>query len=105
LEGVELFDQFTRSEMKFINNEHYRCPCAKCQNRAYREPDDVKLQLYQSSFVKGYWYWTSHGEIEPTEYDNVGNNNAQNLYEHMVPSPMRFNNIEPFVDHVGAYGE
>ena len=78
--GVELFDQFARSQMEFINNGCYRCPYAKCQNRTCREPDDVKLHLYQNGFVKGYWYLTSHGEVEPTSYDNVGSSSAQNLY-------------------------
>ena len=41
LEGVEMFDQFVRCQTEFINNGHYRCPCAKCGNRADREPDDV----------------------------------------------------------------
>ena len=26
----------------------------------------------------------------------------KNFYEHMVPSPMHFDNTEPFLDHVGA---
>ena len=46
--------------------------------------------------------WTSHGEIEPTEYDNVRNSNAQNLYEHRVPSPVHFDDAESFVDRVEA---
>jgi len=58
--------------------------------------------LYQNDFVKGYCYWTSYGEIEPIDYGNVGNINSQNLYEHMISSPMHFDNTEPFVDHVGA---
>ena len=56
LDGVELFDQFVRSQVEFINNGHYRYPCAKCQNRAYREPDDERLHLYHNGFLKGYWY-------------------------------------------------
>ena len=103
LEGVEMFDQFARGQTEFINNGHYRCPCTKCGNRAYRAPDDVKLHLYQNGFVKGYWYWTSHGEIEPTEYANVGISNQQNLYDDMAPtSPMDFDNTNSFVDRVGA---
>ena len=100
LDGVELFDEFARSQVEFINNRHYRCPCAKCQNRAYREPDDVRLHLYQNGFVKGYWYWTPHGKVEPTYYDNVGSSNAQNLHEHIISSPIDVDNTEPFVDHV-----
>ena len=64
----------------------YRRPCAKCQNRAYREFDYVKLHLYQNGFFKGYRYWTSHGEIEPTEYANVGSSTQQNLYDNMAPT-------------------
>ena len=62
----------------------------------------MKLHLYQNNFVKDYWYWTSHGEIEAIECDNVWNSNPQNLYEHMVSSLMHFDNTEPFVDPVGA---
>ena len=102
LEGAELFNQFARSQMEFINHGHYRCPCVKYQNRAYREPDHVKLHLYQNGFVKGYWYWTSYGEVEPTSYDNVRSSNAQNLYEHMVSSLIHVDNTEPFVDRVEA---
>ena len=88
--------------MDFINNGHCRCPYAECQNRAYREPDDVRLHLYQNSFVKGYWYQTSLGEVEPTSYYNVGSSNAQNLYDKMVWSPIDVDNTEPFVDNVEA---
>jgi len=62
----------------------------------------VRLHLYQNGFVKGYWYWTSHGEVEPTSYNNVGSSNAQNLYDNMVLSPIDVDNPEPFVDNVEA---
>ena len=100
LEKVKLFEQFARSRMKFTNNGHYRCLCVKCQNRAYKVPDNVKLHLYQNSFHKGYWYWPSNGK--PREYGNVGNGNPQNLYEHMVSGFMYFDNSELFMNHVGA---
>ena len=46
---------------------------------------------------------TSHGEIEPTEYANVGSSNQQNLYDNMAPtSPTDFDNTNSFVDRVGA---
>ena len=60
----------------------------------------MRLHLHQNSFVKGYWYWTSHGEVEPTSYDNVGSSNTQNLYDNMVSSPIDVDNTEPFVDNV-----
>ena len=75
---------------------------ANFQNRAYKELDDVRLHFYQNGFVKGYWYLTSHGEVEPTSYDNVRSSNAQNLYEHMVSSPIHVDSTKPFVDCVEA---
>ena len=27
------------------------------------------MHLMYKGFVKGYWYWISHGEIEPEQYD------------------------------------
>jgi len=29
----------------------------------------VKVHLYQRGFVPSYWYWTCHGEIDPTLCD------------------------------------
>ena len=42
LDGVNQFDEFARRQIKFLNREKYRCPCAKCRNRVYLTSDEVK---------------------------------------------------------------
>ena len=39
---------------------------------------------------------------EPPKYDNIGNNNSQNMSNHMVSNTMHFDNTEPFMDRVAA---
>ena len=29
-------------------------------------PEDVRVHLYKKGFVADYWYWTCHGENDPT---------------------------------------
>jgi len=36
----------------------------------YLTPDEVKMHLMYKGFVQGYWFWISHGEIEPQQYDS-----------------------------------
>ena len=36
----------------------------------YLTLDEVKMHLMYKSFVQGYWFWISHGEIEPQEYSS-----------------------------------
>jgi len=35
----------------------------------YLTPDEVKMHIMYKSFVKGYWFWISHGEVNPQQYD------------------------------------
>ena len=65
LNEVNEFDAFACRQPDFQSGGKYRYPCAKCKNRVYLTPDDVKMHLMYKSFVKGYWYWTSHGDVEP----------------------------------------
>ena len=53
-----------------------RHPCAKCRNTVYLTPDEVKMHLMYKDFVKGYWFWISHREIEPQQY-NFGYSNCE----------------------------
>ena len=48
----------------------YRCPYAKCRNRVYLTLVEVKMHLMYKGFVQDYWFWISHGEIEPQQYDS-----------------------------------
>ena len=54
LDGVNQFDQFARTQTEFLNGEKYKCPCAKCKNRVYLTPNEVKMHLMYKGFVQGY---------------------------------------------------
>ena len=57
-----------------MNEGKYRYSCAKCRNRVYLTPDEVKMHLMYKGFVQGYWFWISHGEIEHQQYDSKHSN-------------------------------
>ena len=90
IRGVEEFDRFARSQQDFVVNNVYRCPCTKCKNMKYLTPDVVRLHLYRKGFVQNYWFWTSHGEVQPTHFGegtsvdtevhwNIQQNNVDNV--------------------------
>jgi len=64
LNGVNQFD-----ELEFLNGGKYRCPYAKHRNSMYLTPNEVKMHLMYKGFVKGYWFWISHAEVEPQQHD------------------------------------
>ena len=98
LDGVNEFDQFARTQTEFLNGGKYRCPCAKCRNRVYLTPDEVKMHLMYKGFVQGYWFWISHGEIEPQEYGS----GYQNSEIPEVGGSSNFNNdySESYIDRM-----
>ena len=66
---VNEFDAFVWRQPEFQSGGKYRCPRAKCKNKVYLTPNEVRMHLMYKSFVKRYWYWKSHGEVEPEQYD------------------------------------
>jgi len=69
LNGINEFDAFAHRQLEFQSEGKYRCPYAKCKNKVYLIPDEVKMHLMYKGFMKGYWYWINHGELEPEPYD------------------------------------
>ena len=65
LDGVEEFVSFACQQAHLANGK-IRCPCSKCRNMNYILPEEVKVHLYRKGFVPDYWYWTCHGENNPT---------------------------------------
>jgi len=49
----------------------------------YLDSEDVKVHLYQTRFITGYWYWTCHGKIDPTLCDmyNTYSNSSTHVRE------------------------
>ena len=52
--GVEYFITFVCHQEIFIKECVIRCPCSKCKNRKYLNPDEVKTHLYSKGFNPGY---------------------------------------------------
>jgi len=45
INDVEEFDSFAHSHHEFMVNKLYHCPCAKCKNTKYLDPNVIKLHL------------------------------------------------------------
>ncbi|CAH9072041.1 unnamed protein product [Cuscuta europaea] len=88
--GVDQFVEFACAQPVFIENSVIKCPCRKCRNRRYKNPSDVKVDLYKWGFEENYWHWTSHGEEIPhlSESDNDMAHDdgveANGMYEEMI---------------------
>ena len=96
LNGVNQFDEFARRQTNFRNGRKYRCPCAKCIKRVYLTPDEIKKHLMYKGFMKGYWFWISHGEVEPQQYD-FGYSNSE-LPKVRGPSHINHDYSQSYVD-------
>jgi len=65
LNGIVEFVSFALEKAN-LSNGKIRCLCSKCKNLNFLDYEDVKVHLYRRGFVPPYWYWTCHGEIDPT---------------------------------------
>jgi len=65
---MNLMNLHVSNQSSKVGGKH-RCPCTKCKNRVYLTPDEVMIHLMYKGFVKGYWYWISHEEVESGQYD------------------------------------
>ena len=82
IRGVEEFDTFARLQPVYLREGKYRCPCSKCKNKKYLISTEVKVHLYKRGFMYGYWYWTSHGEVEPNVEVNMHHGSSSMDVEH-----------------------
>ncbi|KAK1393796.1 hypothetical protein POM88_012852 [Heracleum sosnowskyi] len=77
--GVDSFLKFAIDRLKDEDEGLIRCPCQKCGNEYYKDPSDVRLDLYLHGIMQWYTRWDLHGEKEPrfetgTSSGNVGYN-------------------------------
>lgn len=59
---VDDFIEFACSQENVMYDGLLQCPCFKCDNVPLKDPDTVKLHLYQSEFCPNYYQWIYHGE-------------------------------------------
>ncbi|KAK1372873.1 hypothetical protein POM88_029066 [Heracleum sosnowskyi] len=77
--GVDSFLKFAIDRLKDEDEGLIRCPCQKCGNEYYKDPSDVRLNLYLHGIMQWYTRWDLHGEKEPrfetgTSSGNLGYN-------------------------------
>ncbi|KAL3834211.1 hypothetical protein ACJIZ3_008947 [Penstemon smallii] len=97
LVGVNHFLEFAKSQRDYLESRQIRCPCRKCKNMRYANPEQVHSDLLRNGFVADYWCWTCHGE---EENDNLNNDNngasssIQFMDEDVVYDAMRGGNFD-----------
>lgn len=78
LNGLEEFIAFASSQPEWMDGPRIRCPCNlhKCQNKAYRDVEIVKVHLCRKGFVAEYEVLNCHSETEGriAEISNEGAN-------------------------------
>lgn len=79
---LETFIEFASSHPEFLDGEKMKCPCAKCKNRPYRDPFEVRMHICQRGFVPNYYVWTYHGEMSTAA--NLEYTYEPNTYHTMV---------------------
>src|SRR5688572_30720346 len=88
MRGLEEFLDFAR---KNSMSSQFRCPCKKCKNCCYKEPNEIREHLMRKGFVENYYEWEYH---QNTRVGTTSNNvvavveeqssNNQNPYSQMV---------------------
>ncbi|XP_019264014.1 PREDICTED: uncharacterized protein LOC109241704 [Nicotiana attenuata] len=73
VQGVDGFIDYTMSLSPFRHEGTIRCPCVNCKCMKFLKPENVKLHLYKKGFKDKYYFWTAHGEIEPSMDENYQN--------------------------------
>ncbi|XP_018632807.1 uncharacterized protein [Nicotiana tomentosiformis] len=64
IEGVAGFIAWAKILYEFLTGGMIRCPCVKCKCDKFLKPEDIKDHLYKKGFMKNYFVWIFHGEID-----------------------------------------
>ena len=100
INGVKEFIDFASAQHDTMDGELIRCPCVKCGNLKFFEPDEVAYHLVRKGFTENYFNWTLHGEEQWVQEQNFVNENDTNssnqwFFDDTVPT---------FVPHWGMDG-
>ena len=103
---IEGFINYTLSKLININGGGIRCPCKRCKNKKFFDPDIVMMNLLQKEFVEKYLYWFAHEKpyvsyetmVEKTVGSTFSSSNVHEVvddnsssYRNMVMKVMRMN--------------
>jgi hypothetical protein len=60
--GVHGFINYALSNPRNISRGGIRCPCKKCKNKKFIDPDIVTMHFLQKRFMEKYLCWYAHEE-------------------------------------------
>lgn len=89
---VDEFIAFVSTQESVLLDGLMKCPCAKCRNIPYRDPETIKLHLYKSGFLPDYYRWTCHGE-DHFQHDSQS---SERIYDQDMSNPYRDMIIDAF---------
>ncbi|KAL7607985.1 hypothetical protein Lser_V15G12232 [Lactuca serriola] len=86
INGVKTFIEFASTKQSYMDGDKIKCPCTKCNNKAYKAVDEAKYHLYKFGFVPNYRFWDKHGETS-TDSTLLGMDDTYtSLNEHHDPT-------------------
>jgi hypothetical protein len=60
--GIQGFINYATSIMRNISGGGIRCPCKRCKNKKFLDPNVVTIHLLHKRFVEEYLCWYAHKE-------------------------------------------
>jgi hypothetical protein len=60
--GIQDFINYATSIMRNISGGGIRCPCKRCKNKKFLDPNVVTIHLLHKRFVEEYLCWYAHKE-------------------------------------------
>jgi len=99
--GVQGFINYTLSNSINISGGGIRCPCKRCKNKKFIDPDVVTMHLLQKRLIEKYMCWYVYGEpyvVERMVESTFSSSNVHevvddnsNPYTNMIMDVMRIN--------------
>ncbi|KAK1365431.1 hypothetical protein POM88_040992 [Heracleum sosnowskyi] len=77
--GVNDFIKFAWDNRDPEDGGLIRCPCEDCANKYFKDPSDVKVDLYLNGIMKWYTRWDLHGERDMPRVE-VAETSARNVH-------------------------
>ncbi|XP_065857931.1 uncharacterized protein [Euphorbia lathyris] len=84
IKGVAEFVDFAIAKPAFMSGQHIQCPCTRCVNRCFQDPNECKVHLYRYGFIPNYFEWFTQGET----YGNSSSTQVDDLVDDYPSDPI-----------------
>ena len=92
---VHNFINYTLSNSRNISGGGIKCPCRRCKNKKFLDPNVVTIHLLQKRFMEKYLYWYTHGEPY-VPYDTMLEKIVRSIYSSSNVYWVIDNNSNPY---------